>query len=96
MCVDHYKLCFRLGHSLGNFCNFTRTNERCWFWFCEGRYQRINNIQINGFRQTNGFRQLALRIPVRCFGFSPSFSFNVNDNRPGEFWAFNLEIYAGT
>ena len=36
------------------------------------------------------------RIPISDFGFGAAFPLNVDNNRTGKFWAFNLEIYAGT
>jgi hypothetical protein len=94
--VDHHKLRFRFGYTLGYFFHFAGANEGRRLGRRQGSDKRINNIKIYGLGQTNGFRQFALRIPVSRLGFSPGFPLNVNNNCPGEFWAFNLEIYAGT
>jgi hypothetical protein len=57
---------------------------------------RIDDIEVNCFGQPDGFSQFALRIPVGCLGFGATLPLNMHDDCAGEFWAFNLEIYAGT
>ena len=84
------------GHALGDFGHLAGANIGCRLGSQKRRHHGVNNIEINGFGETNGFGELALRIPVRCLAFSPAFALDMDHHSAGELWAFNLEIYAGT
>ncbi len=94
--IDDHKLGFRIGHALGNFGDLAGANIGCGLGRQKRRHHGVDNIEIDRFGEADGFGELALRIPIRCLGFSPALALDMNHHSAGELWAFNLEIYAGT
>ena len=62
--VDYHQLSFFIVNNFGDLCNLASADIGCGIGLWQGGDQGADNLQVNGFGQTNGLVEFACRIPV--------------------------------